>query len=315
VEVRNLGNTGISVSTLCYGALPIGPLQADMPLREGAALIGYCLDRGVNFIDTAQVYKTYPYIREALRERRGTVVIATKAQAADYRGMREAIEQAAAEMGVERIDIMYLHAARVTPGVFVERREAIRCLCDAKAEGLIRAVGVSTHSVEVVRAAAEMAEIDVIMPVVNIEGTGIVSGDLDDMVSAIERAAGNGKGVVAQKALAGGHLIDRFREALEFVLRLPVSSVAVGMLSRHEVDADIAVFEGRQVPEETLSRIGKVNKSLRVQRFCKGCGTCERVCPNSAIKVFGGTAVVDGAKCILCGYCCPVCPEFALRLA
>jgi aryl-alcohol dehydrogenase-like predicted oxidoreductase len=62
-----LGRTGLSVSRLCFGALTVGPLQSNLPLNEGAAVIRYALEQGVNFIDTAKLYGTYPYIREALR--------------------------------------------------------------------------------------------------------------------------------------------------------------------------------------------------------------------------------------------------------
>ena len=63
-----LGNTGLSVSPVGMGVLPIGPNQRNLPLKEGAQVIKYALGRGINFIDTAQYYRTYPYIREAMRQ-------------------------------------------------------------------------------------------------------------------------------------------------------------------------------------------------------------------------------------------------------
>ena len=62
MEYRLLGQTGMKVSRLCFGALTIGPLQAKLPLGEGVAVIRAALAAGVNFIDTAQLYGTYPYI-------------------------------------------------------------------------------------------------------------------------------------------------------------------------------------------------------------------------------------------------------------
>ena len=55
-------------------------------------------------------------------------------------------------------------------------------------EGLIRAIGVSTHTVEVVDAAADMEEIEVIHPIINFRGLGIKDGNLHDMEKAIEKA-------------------------------------------------------------------------------------------------------------------------------
>lgn len=316
MDYRNLGNTGLRVSALCFGALPMGPLQADIGVEEGAEVIRRALDLGVNFIDTAQMYKTYPHIKKALKEYRGNVVISSKTVSAAYEDMRNAIDEALTGMGVCHIDIMYLHAPRVTPTVFAERAGALRCLVDAKRERLIRATGISTHSAEVVRAAGDVAEIDVIMPIINASGIGIVAGDLSAMLSAVDYAAHKGKAIVAQKALAGGHLIDSFSDSIRFVLDTPgVSSVAVGMVSLDEVEADVAVFEGRPVPQPILTKIGRKTKSLIVQQFCVGCGVCEKACPSGAIRVVDGRAVVDRNKCVLCGYCSPICPQFALRLA
>ena len=61
-----LGKTGIEVSIAGFGVLPMGPSQLALPVEEGAAILRYALDRGINFIDTAQYYRTYPYIRAAL---------------------------------------------------------------------------------------------------------------------------------------------------------------------------------------------------------------------------------------------------------
>ena len=75
---------------------------------------------------------------------------------------------------------------------------------DSKAKGIIRAVGISTHSVSAVRAAIEVSEIDVIFPIINIEGLGILHGTKADMEQAIRQASQKGKGVYAMKALGGG---------------------------------------------------------------------------------------------------------------
>ena len=55
-----LGQTGLAVSCVGIGALPIGPGQLNLPLEEGSAVICDALRRGISFIDTAQYYRTYP---------------------------------------------------------------------------------------------------------------------------------------------------------------------------------------------------------------------------------------------------------------
>jgi aryl-alcohol dehydrogenase-like predicted oxidoreductase len=67
MEYKELGRTGLKVSRLCFGALTIGPLQADLPLDEGVALLKYAAEQGVNFFDTAEIYDSYDYLRLLLR--------------------------------------------------------------------------------------------------------------------------------------------------------------------------------------------------------------------------------------------------------
>ena len=310
-----LGKTGIEVSELCYGALPIGPLQANFTVPKAAEVIRYCLEQGINFIDTAQRYETYEHIQTALRGYDKPVVIASKSWSASYEDMRKAVEEARAKLDRDTIDIFHLHAARVNKDVFEVRCGALEYLCEAKAKGHIKAVGISTHSVPIVRLAAEKPEIDVIHPLVNLLGLGILEGSLAEMIEAITYAGQQGKGIYLMKAMAGGHLADRYQEAIDFSRGIPgVASIAIGMLSREEADANIAHVEGRQIDEATKSRIGKKGKKLFVLDQCKACGICVEKCPNGALTVQGPRAQADPERCILCGYCVPYCPQFSLRL-
>ena len=61
-----LGNTDLEVSIAGFGVLPMGPSQLALPVEEGAEIIRHALRNGINFLDTAQYYRTYPYISKAL---------------------------------------------------------------------------------------------------------------------------------------------------------------------------------------------------------------------------------------------------------
>ena len=86
-----LGKTNLEVTELCFGALPLGPLQANISLENGSKLISNALEQGINFIDTAEIYKTYAYIKNALESFKGEVIIATKSTAETYEGMGKSI--------------------------------------------------------------------------------------------------------------------------------------------------------------------------------------------------------------------------------
>jgi len=311
----SLGKTGIMVTEMCFGALPIGPLQANISVEKGAKLIRTALEKGINFIDTAEGYKTYPYIKKALEGYNEEVIIATKSGAKTYQEMEQSIKDALAFLGRTYIDIFLLHAARVTPSVFEERAGALQCLQDYKAKGVLRAIGISTHAVEVVRRAAEIKEIDIIFPIINKIGIGIVGGSVIDMIKAISEAHKAGKGLYAMKALGGGHLINQLEEAFNFVRNIKgISSLAVGMVSSEELELNLKIFNDEEIPKGLFTQKIKPSKRLFISTFCKGCGTCVKTCPNNALSLENGKAVVDHKLCILCGYCNPVCPEFAIRL-
>ncbi|MDO9555924.1 MAG: aldo/keto reductase, partial [Atribacterota bacterium] len=276
----SLGKTGIKVTELCFGALPMGPLQANISVEEGAELIRASLERGINFIDTAEAYKTYPHIRKALEGYNKEVIIATKSSVKTYKKMEQSIKDALESLNRTYIDIFLLHAARVTLSVFEERAGALQCLKDYKAKGVIRAIGISTHAVGIVKRAAEIKEIDIIFPIINKIGLGIVGGNASDMIKAISQAGKAGKGLYAMKALAGGHLIDQLEESFNFVRNIKgISSIAVGMVNQEELELNLKIFNDEEIPQEFLSKKIKPSKRLFISRFCKGCGTCVKTCP------------------------------------
>lgn len=309
-----LGNTGIEVTELCFGALPMGPLQKNLPVEDSAEIVKSALQKGVTFIDTAQGYKTYLPIRKAIKETGIRPVIATKSPASDYDQMEAAINEALEMLDLDYIDIFHLHAARAATDVFDVRSGAFQCLLDYKAKGKIKAVGISTHSVKVAAMAADIKEIDVVFPIINIKGLGILEGTREEMEVSIKKCINNGKGVYLMKALAGGNLVNDFDRAMSYTRNVADVPVALGMVSLEEVDFNIAYFNGEDT-KAFSKNIGKAKKFYPVPSICIGCGSCERTCPNHAIELSEGKkARIDYDKCIQCGYCVGSCKSFAIRM-
>ena len=319
-----LGKTGIWVSPVGCGVLPMGPGQLALPVDEGAELICYALSKGINFIDTAQYYRTYPYIRRALEMLEGRSVeacsafarpvISSKTLASDYDGAYSAILEECAALGVPYIDIFLLHEVR--SGQFAMRQGAWRALMTAKAEGLVRAIGVSTHHVDVVEELTGVPACDVIFPLINYAGMGIRRGrsaaSCADMAAAIAAARGAGKGIYSMKALGGGNLAAHYRKALDYVFGLDsIDSVMLGFGCRRDID-DIVSFLDGSMPQDYVPDVSA--KRVRVnQEDCEGCGTCLAVCHSAAIAYNkNGLAEIDRSKCITCGYCAQACPVRAI---
>lgn len=314
MKKKLLGKTGFEVTQMCLGILPMGPAQRNIPIAEGSKIIRSAVEQGVNFLDTAEMYHTHDYIELALRGFQGEVVIATKSGSTTYEAMQKSVEAARKELNRDCIDIFHIHAARADHKVFEERAGAIECLVDMKAKGYIKAIGISTHAVDVCQIAAGRPEFDVVFPIINKIGMGILQGDLEAMIVAIKACYKAGKGLYAMKALAGGHLIGSLVDSINYVRAMEeFSSVAVGVVNEKELQMDLKIFNDQPIPVEELPS-PEVNKRMIVLGNCIGCGKCELVCPNMAIHVVNGKAVIDDSKCLLCGYCRPGCPQFALRL-
>lgn len=314
MKKRMLGKTGLEVTELCFGALPFGPLQKNLPLEEATNVLSAALAGGVNFIDTAQIYKTYAPIREALKQMKERPVIASKSPATTYEDMQKAIDEALNELNLEEIDIFHLHAARAGEDVFTQRQGALECLYDNKERGRIKAVGISTHSVKVTALAATMDGIDVVFPIINRTGRGILDGGREEMEKAIAQCVAVGKGVYLMKVLAGGILVNDFGPAVEYARSIPgCASIAVGMVSKAEVEYNLAYFQGRK--PATHPSLAAMNKQfLVVESLCAGCLECVEACPNQAIIEQAGKGFIQQEACLTCGYCVGACPQFAIRL-
>ncbi len=310
-----LGESGLEVFPLVFGTLPLGPLQAALSPEEGGGLIRHALDRGVDFLDTAELYGTYPHIREGLRGFQGQVRIASKTHASTPELAREHVEKALREMERGYLDVVHLHAARLVEP-FVERKEVWAELKKMKREGKIHHLGISSHRISVIAAAAGNPEVEVVHPLFNRTGMGILDGSAEQMAEAIALCAKAGKGVYAMKALAGGNLIPEARGSLEYVWEHEaVHAVAVGMLSSQEVDANIALFSGSPCDEAVWGNLEKRKRHLKImEKFCSGCGSCVPACTNDALFIEGGKARLREENCILCGYCAAACPDFLIRV-
>jgi predicted aldo/keto reductase-like oxidoreductase len=310
-----LGKTNLRVSVVGFGALTIGYHQKNLDITEGAELIRYALEQGLNFIDTAQYYRTYPQIRAALKGGAFEPIISSKSLCRDEKSMRAAVEEARCALDRDVIEIFLLHELRHGDD-FQSRQGAWEYLCEAKVKGLIKAAGISTHHVDVALTAAKNPEMDVLFPLINYRSLGIRKGEgtgsKEEMAEAIRVAADSGIGVYAMKVFGGGNLVNDYFTALDYLQNISgVTSMMIGFSGRHEIDRIIEYVEGNidrdYRPDVAAKRIRVV------QGDCSGCGGCISRCPNHAISYnSSGLAEVDEDICLTCGYCAPVCPTRAL---
>ncbi|MBQ3880382.1 MAG: aldo/keto reductase [Oscillospiraceae bacterium] len=314
MEYRYLGKTGLRVSRLCFGSLTMGPLQAGFSPEEAGEILAFAFEQGINFVDMAQLYDVYPYVRYALKKTaRDDIVLCSKTYAYEYDKAVEAVEEARKALDRDVIDIFMLHEQE-SELTLRGHRPALDALYDLKAKGILRAVGISTHHVAAVRAAARIG-LDVIHPLINVAGWGIVDGTREEMENAISDAYAQGIGVYIMKAFGGGNLHKQSEKCLEYVLSLPFAdAVAIGMQAKDEVEANIHFFETGSYTPEQAQRLREKNRRIHVEDWCVGCGTCAKHCPQGAISVQDGRMHVDQKKCVLCAYCSAFCEMYAIKM-
>ncbi|MCL2817152.1 MAG: aldo/keto reductase [Clostridiales bacterium] len=310
MEYRYLGNTPYLVSRFCFGTLTSAPIAASLTAKETGVLIRAALERGVNFIDTAQYYRNYHHVREGLDSWSGEVIVATKSFANTYEKMTQAIEEARRALNRDKIEIFLLHQVE-SQADYQSRLPGLECLCDAKAKGLVGAVGLSTHAVAGAWLAAQKPEIEVLHPMINIDGTGIIDGGRNDMLKAIRSASENGKGVYAMKVLAGGGLGGKAREAIRWAAaEQSLHALAIGIKTLPQLVTDIGWMSGEEPAEAALVELEE--RVMQVAPYCRGCGKCLSACHQKAIFVKDFRLNWLKEKCVYCGYCVPACGDFCI---
>jgi predicted aldo/keto reductase-like oxidoreductase len=310
---RPLGLTGLRVSPLCFGTLILGPLHKNYPQTVAAELMCQACDLGVNFFDTAEIYGTYRLLQPVIR-RYPEVIIAGKSYAVTGEEMRRSLELARKEINRDYVDIFCLHEVE-NAAALRGHRGALDFLGEAKAKGIIKAVGISSHTIAGVRAGATEPAIDVIHPLINHKGIGIKDGTVEEMVAALQTAGEFGKGIYAMKVLAGGHLAGEARLAIRFIQDLHcVDSIAIGMQSLQEIRFNLSVINGEPVSTELEAEVAGIGRSLSIASWCQACGRCITACEFGALSLARGKLRVEPEKCVRCGYCARVCPEFCLKI-
>lgn len=315
LKINRLGNTSIMVSKLCFGSLTMSPLQANLTPKEGGNLIIYGFEKGINFVDTAELYDNYSHIKYALDYcKRDEVVIATKSYAYSQKTAEKSLKKALNEMNTDYVDIFLLHEQESIHTIR-GHYEALDYLIKMKEKGYIGAVGISTHTIAAVKASLNYREIEIIHPIVNNIGLGIQDGTIDEMLVYLRQAHKLGKGIYGMKPLGGGNLLRDFRECFNFVLNLScLDSIAVGMQSHEEIDINTSIFEGKELDQNLLEKIQKKNRRLKIDFWCEACGNCVKTCKHKALIIVNDQVVVDHQQCVLCGYCAKACPQFCIKI-
>ena len=261
-EIVTLGRTGIKTTRLAQGTGFNGGARTSEHARLGTKaftkLIRHSLDRGIRFIDAADLYGIHPYVRRALDGvPRDKYILQSKIWPREEfwnmpsGGAKAEVDRFRKEMNTEVLDICLIHCMTDTkwPNTYERIRDE---LDEMKQKGAVRAVGVSCHDLGALKVAATHPWTDVVLARINNVGkSASMDGSAEEVASVLKQARANGKVVLGMKIFGAGELVSPAAKdaSLKFVFENNlVDAVTIGMLSPDEVN-------------DTIQRMNKVLKA------------------------------------------------------
>ena len=262
-ETVGLGQTKLKLSRFCLGTGMNGNNRQSNHTRMGKqkleALLQGSYDRGIRVFDLADLYGTHPYLLPALKAiPRDKYAIITKVwlhpgglPEAERPGAEAAVNRFLKEIGTDYLDLVLLHCMS-SPKWPDEQRQHMDGLARLKDKGVIRAHGVSCHSIAALEAAAAEPWVDSVHARINPYGMSM-DDKPEKVVPVLKKLHAAGKGVVGMKIIGEGKLrndAEKRDESARFVLGLGcVDVLNIGFEKVEEIDD----FAGRvrKVPRTT----------------------------------------------------------------
>ena len=216
---RPLGQTGLHVSAVSFGAWAIGGFWGPVDDGESMRALHAAIDAGVNFIDTADVYgdgRSERLVAQLKRERPGeTIWVTTKAgrrlerqtvEGYSRENLTAWIDRSLANLETETIDLLQLHCP--PPGVY-DRPEVFGVLDGLVAAGKLRHYGVSVETVDEALAAIKYPRVQSVQIIYNMFR-------LKPAERFFAEAARRGVGIIARVPLASGLLSGKITRETTF---------------------------------------------------------------------------------------------------
>ena len=317
MEYITLGKTGLKVSRLGFGGIPIQRIDA-----EGTkALMHRLVEAGVNYIDSARGYTvSEEYLGYGLEGVREKFILATKGRGLTKADMAKDVATSLHNFRTSYIDIYQFHNPSLADlEKIIAPGGALEALTEAKQAGTVRHIGLTAHSKEVFEKALEYDWVETIMFPYN-----LVESQGEDL---IRKCSEKNIGFICMKPLAGGAIEDATL-ALRYIVQNPCVSVIIpGMAAPQELEQNLsAVNDTSPLTPQEQEKIRLLRDQLGTQ-FCRRCNYCAPCTVGISIpQVFVlegyltrygladwargryATMAANAADCVGCGACEGRCP-------
>jgi len=248
-QIVTLGNTGIKTTFLGMGTGFSGGNRSSNITRAGVAesIIRQAYEKGIRFFDCADTYGTHPFTYAALKGiPREKYTIFTKMWTGQG-GLPEperpdanlVIDRFRKELNTDYIDLVQIHCM-TDPQWTDKQKRQMDILENLKVKKIIKAHGVSVHSLEAMEAAADSPWVDVIHVRINAYGEAMDKKDPALVIPVIEKLHKSGKGVIGMKLIGNGNFRDdseKIDASLKYVLGLgTIDLITVGFEKPEQID-------------------------------------------------------------------------------
>ncbi|MCE5347960.1 MAG: aldo/keto reductase [Bacteroidales bacterium] len=262
-RIVRLGKSGIKTTLLGMGTGFSGYNRSSNITRAGVAesLIRQAYEKGIRFFDCADSYGTHPYTAAALKGiARETYTLSSKIWLGEG-GIPEpdrpdadiVVDRFRRELNTDYLDIVQIHCM-TDPRWTEKQKRQMDILENLKARKIIRAHGVSVHSLEAMEACVDCSWVDVVHVRINPYGEAMDKNDPSLVIPVIEKLHKKGKGIIGMKLIGNGKFRnspEKIDESLKYVLGLGT------------VDMIIVGFE---LPGQIDNYIGRIKNTVLVKK-------------------------------------------------
>lgn len=265
MEKRRLGRTGLMVTPISFGALPMQRCT----MEEAGEVLKAALDAGINFIDTARAYTdSEEKIGRYIADRRNEYYLATKSMARTKAAMLQDIDTSLAKLQTDYIDIYQLHNVKTEQDweTIMAPDGALAALKEAQKAGKIGHIGITGHNLDMLIKAVKTNEFSTVQVPFNCVEQSAMQ-ELFPLAKKLD------VGIIVMKPLGGG-LISDVDLALRFVLQQDGVVAIPGMDKIEHVTQNLApVKDFKPLNEAEIDKLAADAEALGAN-FCRRCGYC-----------------------------------------
>jgi predicted aldo/keto reductase-like oxidoreductase len=320
VEKIRLGKTGLRVTRLGFGGIPIQRLTED----EAVKVIRRCLDLGINFLDTANGYTTSEErVGKAVKGHRHEVIIATKSGGRTKEDIEKHLDLSLKRLDTDYIDLYQFHGVNDLPSlqkILDPGAGLYQVFENAKKAGKIRHIGITSHQMDAAKAEVKSGRFETIMFPFNF----ITREPAEELLPLCRE---HDVGFINMKSMNGG-MIDDPVIAFKYLFRFPDIVIIPGIEKTREIEEIVKIYRGsHRLTEAELARMEELRDELgtRFCRRCDYCQPCQQQIPISMVMTFPSfvkrlppdwylkspfipQGMARAATCTECGECEPRCP-------